>query len=452
MRGVTLIALLSVVWRAHAKELMANQTAFAQEFMDKLVDELYDKLVDRALDAWPLHDADLDESTIAKAHPDKSYGSSYAMHSANMRLQNALMPMWTVFRTPAAVPMQTAYRIAQTRPRRAAHHRVSSQYGGQNWRPDSIRSMESDILTADKEFQEQDGDTGRIKISDDYQSSESPDYLKPKNFQNLIEDRLKQLGLTIPDAAAPAANYLPWTKVGSIVHISGQIPKRPDGSLMKGMSGMYHNYTVAEAKEAARLCGINLIAQMKEAAGGDLSIVRKIIKIEGFVQCTSDFTQHPEVLNGVSDLMVDVFGPEIGAHARFAVGCSSLPLGVAVEVGAVVDIGRGKFSGSVGSDDYKEAAQRADRFPDLPITMTSEFYDAYQFRQDKEAITEEAKKMPDLVWGSTHKDIKTSDLPSADDPIQPDDPSKVAPVWDRSQSTSHWYMGSDSGEYDRDVY
>merc|ERR1712050_28542 len=93
-----------------------------------------------------------------------------------------------------------------------------------------------------------------------------------------------------------------------------------------------------EGKIAARVCGVNLISQMREACGGDLDKVKAVLKVEAFVNATPEFTDHPQIVNGCSDLLVEVFGPKVGPHSRFAVGCSSLPLGVAVEVGATIEI------------------------------------------------------------------------------------------------------------------
>mmetsp|Transcript_111093 Transcript_111093/g.324956 ORF Transcript_111093/g.324956 Transcript_111093/m.324956 type:complete len:160 (-) Transcript_111093:115-594(-) len=152
----------------------------------------------------------------------------------------------------------------------------------------------------------------------------------------VVEKRLAELGLNIPKAVAPAANYIPWCRTGSLVFISGQIPKTEDNQLLKGKLGA--NCSLEEGKAAARLVGINLVGQMREACGGDLDKVKKVVKVEAFVNATEDFVDHPQVVNGVSDLLVEIFGPEVGAHSRFAVGCSSLPLGVAVEAGAVVEL------------------------------------------------------------------------------------------------------------------
>mmetsp|Transcript_52724 Transcript_52724/g.85449 ORF Transcript_52724/g.85449 Transcript_52724/m.85449 type:complete len:159 (-) Transcript_52724:113-589(-) len=152
----------------------------------------------------------------------------------------------------------------------------------------------------------------------------------------IVEKRLAQIGLTIPASAAPAANYLPWIRNGRLVFVSGQIPKLPDNSLMKGKLGL--DVDLEHGKAAARLCGLHLVGQMKAAAGGNLDKVRRIVKVEAFVNATETFTEHPQVVNGCSDVLVEIFGTEVGAHSRFAVGCSSLPLGVSVEIGAVVEI------------------------------------------------------------------------------------------------------------------
>ncbi len=147
------------------------------------------------------------------------------------------------------------------------------------------------------------------------------------------EDRLKALGLTLPTPVAPVANYVPFVLSGSQLFISGQVSVDADGGV-KGTVGVDVDETLAKA--AARLCGVNLIAQMN-AALGDLSRVKRIVKLGGFVQAGPDFFAIPAVINGCSDLMVDVFG-DAGRHARSAVGVYRLPLNFAVEVDAVVDV------------------------------------------------------------------------------------------------------------------
>eukprot|EP00929_Paragymnodinium_shiwhaense_P050086 TRINITY_DN25245_c0_g1_i1.p1 TRINITY_DN25245_c0_g1~~TRINITY_DN25245_c0_g1_i1.p1 ORF type:complete len:158 (+),score=44.77 TRINITY_DN25245_c0_g1_i1:98-571(+) len=153
----------------------------------------------------------------------------------------------------------------------------------------------------------------------------------------IVEKRLAQLGVKIPAAPAPAANYLPWRRSGNIVYIAGQIPKGEDGMLHTGQLGTA-TCDIPKAQVAAKVCAVNLISQMKTAAGGDLDKVKQILKVEGFVNATHDFGDHAQVLNGCSDFLVEAFGKEVGAHARFAVGCSSLPFGVSVEIGATVEV------------------------------------------------------------------------------------------------------------------
>jgi len=151
-----------------------------------------------------------------------------------------------------------------------------------------------------------------------------------------IDARLIELGIDLPEAAAPAANYVPYVITGNLVFISGQITLWNGDPMYKGRLG--ENLSLDDGLAAARLCGLNLIAQLKAACGGDLDRVSGCVRLGGFVNCTPDFTDHPKVINGASDLMAKVFG-EAGKHARAAVGCSSLPLGVAVEVEGVFEIG-----------------------------------------------------------------------------------------------------------------
>ena len=148
--------------------------------------------------------------------------------------------------------------------------------------------------------------------------------------------KLKELGLTLPEAAAPVANYVPYVISGNMVFISGQISKIGDKAI-GGRLGA--DLTVKQGQEAAKLSALNLIAQMKAACGGDLSRVTRIVKLGGFVQALPSATQTdiPKVINGCSDIMVAVFG-EAGRHARFAVSAPSLPLDVAVEIDAVIEI------------------------------------------------------------------------------------------------------------------
>ena len=152
---------------------------------------------------------------------------------------------------------------------------------------------------------------------------------------SLVEDRLKALGLEIPQAMAPVANYVPFVISGNLLSISGQIPMKDGKLAYTGIVG--DTVSLEDAADAARVCAINLIAQMKSALGGDLERVVRIVKLGGFVASTPSYTDHPKVINGASDLMVDVFADK-GRHSRSAVGVSSLPLGVPVEVDALVEI------------------------------------------------------------------------------------------------------------------
>lgn len=150
-----------------------------------------------------------------------------------------------------------------------------------------------------------------------------------------IDARLQELGLTLPKAAAPAANYVPYVQSGNLVFVSGQITLK-DGAL-EYVGRVGADYTTEQGYEAAKLCGLNLIAQVKAACGGDLERVVRVVRLGGFVNCTAEFTEQPKVINGASDLMAAVFGDK-GKHARAAVGVNTLPLGVAVEVEGLFEI------------------------------------------------------------------------------------------------------------------
>lgn len=143
-----------------------------------------------------------------------------------------------------------------------------------------------------------------------------------------IETRLAELGVTLPEATAPAGNYVPFVQAGDLVYISGQISVGANG-LITGKLG--DDMDVAAGAEAAKACALNLIAQVKEACGGDLDRVVRVVKLGGFVNSTPEFDQQPAVINGASDFMVAVFG-DAGRHARAAVSAASLPFGVAVEI------------------------------------------------------------------------------------------------------------------------
>ncbi len=148
-----------------------------------------------------------------------------------------------------------------------------------------------------------------------------------------IDARLAELGLTLPEPAAPVAAYVPVVIAGGLAYVSGQV-SFVSGSLLKGRLG--EDLGIADGIAAAHGCGLMILAQLK-AALGSLDRVERVVKLGGFVNCTADFTDQPKVINGASELMVAVFG-EAGRHARAAVGVPALPLGVAVEVDAIVAI------------------------------------------------------------------------------------------------------------------
>lgn len=146
--------------------------------------------------------------------------------------------------------------------------------------------------------------------------------------------KLADLDLTLPDAPAPAANYVPYVQSGAQLFISGQISNGPDG-LILGKLGA--DMTTAEGAAAAQTCALALLAQANAAVGGDFSKIKRLVKLVGFVNSTPEFTEQPKVVNGASDLMVAVLG-EAGRHARSAVSAASLPLGVAVEIEAIFEL------------------------------------------------------------------------------------------------------------------
>ena len=149
-----------------------------------------------------------------------------------------------------------------------------------------------------------------------------------------IDARLAELGVTLPDAPAPAANYVPFVITGNLCHVSGQISADANGQI-KGKLGA--DMTVEQGAAAAKACAISLLAQAKKATGGDLSRITRLVKLVGFVNSTPDFTDQPKVINGASDFMVTVLG-DAGRHARSAVSAASLPFGVAVEIEAIFEL------------------------------------------------------------------------------------------------------------------
>jgi len=150
-----------------------------------------------------------------------------------------------------------------------------------------------------------------------------------------IEQRLEQLGIKLPTPPAPVASYVPYVVSGKLVFVSGQVTVAEGGLKYVGIVGK--DISLEDGKAAARLCAVNIIAQLKAACGGDLDKVRRVVKLTVFVNAVPGFAQHPEVPNGASDLFVEVFG-DAGKHARAAVGAGSLPRNVATEVEAIVEI------------------------------------------------------------------------------------------------------------------
>ena len=150
-----------------------------------------------------------------------------------------------------------------------------------------------------------------------------------------IDRALAELGLTLPQAAAPVAAYVSAVEAGGMLFLSGQLPFK-DGQLVKGRLG--ENVSLDDGQEAAKLCGLMVVAQIRKALNGDLARVKRIVKLGVFVNSTADFTDQAKVANGASELMVALFG-DTGRHARSAVGVPVLPLGAAVEVDAIIEIG-----------------------------------------------------------------------------------------------------------------
>ena len=147
-----------------------------------------------------------------------------------------------------------------------------------------------------------------------------------------IEKRLGEIGITLPPPGAPGGNYVPFVVVGDLAFMAGQVAR--EAGKMKYTGKVGRDLTVEQAAAAARLCAVNLLAQLKSACGGDLDRVDRCVRLGGFVNSPPDFFDHPKVVNGASDLMGEVFG-ERGQHARTAVGVSALPLDSAVEIEAI---------------------------------------------------------------------------------------------------------------------
>ncbi|MEM6303774.1 MAG: RidA family protein [Pseudomonadota bacterium] len=149
-----------------------------------------------------------------------------------------------------------------------------------------------------------------------------------------ISSRLAALGVTLPDAPAPAANYVPYVKMGGMVYVSGQISSGPDGMIVGKLGD---DMDVEAGAAAARACAISLLAQVKAACDGDIERLRRVVKLTGFVNSTAGFEDQPKVINGASDFLVEALG-DIGRHSRSAVSAASLPFGVAVEIEGIFEI------------------------------------------------------------------------------------------------------------------
>lgn len=150
-----------------------------------------------------------------------------------------------------------------------------------------------------------------------------------------VKDRMSELGIALPPALAPAANYVPFRLSGNLLFVAGQVPF--EGGEAKFLGTLGAGMSVEDGQAAARLCGLNVLAQADAALGGDLDRITGCLRLGVFVAATADFTRHPEVANGASDLIVEVLG-DAGRHARAAVGTASLPRGVPVEVDAIFEV------------------------------------------------------------------------------------------------------------------
>ena len=149
-----------------------------------------------------------------------------------------------------------------------------------------------------------------------------------------IDDRLAELGITLPDAPAPAANYVPYMRVGDLVFVSGQVSQGPDGMMTGTLSGPDD---IDAGRAAARACALSLLAQLRAALDGDLDRLSRVVKLTAFVASDPGFTDQPKVVNGASDLLAEALG-EAGRHTRSAVGVAALPMGVMVEIEAIFEV------------------------------------------------------------------------------------------------------------------
>lgn len=158
---------------------------------------------------------------------------------------------------------------------------------------------------------------------------------KKEDKMSNIEQKLTSMGITLPPSVMPAANYVPYTISGNLVFVSGTLPMK-DGK-PQDIGKLGKEFSIEQGQATARLCGINILAHLKAACGGDLSRVVRCVRMGIFVASAEGFTDQPKVANGVSDMMVEIFG-DAGKHARFAVGVAELPFGVSVEVDATFEI------------------------------------------------------------------------------------------------------------------
>ena len=149
-----------------------------------------------------------------------------------------------------------------------------------------------------------------------------------------IAQRLADAGVTLPEANAPAANYVPFVRQGTLLFVSGQVPIK-DGAFVTGKLG--DTFSVEQGKDAAKICALSLLSQVKAACDGDIDRLVRVVKLTGFVNSTPDFTEQPQVINGASDFLVEVLG-DVGRHSRSAVSAAALPLGVAVEIEGIFEI------------------------------------------------------------------------------------------------------------------
>ncbi|MEJ8841845.1 RidA family protein [Lacibacter sp. H375] len=150
-----------------------------------------------------------------------------------------------------------------------------------------------------------------------------------------VDDKIKELGLQLPPASKPIANYVKYVRTGNLIFLAGHVPTKADGTHITGKLGK--DLTIDQGYEAAKVTALSLVGTLKDALGGDLNKVKRIVKVNGYVNCLPDFTEQPKVINGCSDLLVQIFGDK-GKHARAAMGMVALPSNVAVEIEMVVEV------------------------------------------------------------------------------------------------------------------